>query len=383
MIRVAFIGLGYRGRYLHQLMQSLEGVEVVGLADPWLRAEDCPEGVRPFWGESGYEAMLEECQPHLVVVASPWHLHERHTLAALDAGADVALEIGGGSTLGQYDAIAKRTRQLGRKVYPLENAVFMRSSMAVGEMIRRGVFGDLISLSGGYRHDLRHLLAGAYQPQEEGQTGLAHKWRTHYYTTTNADLYPTHGLGPISLFASLGREDRLCRLYATSSRALGLEQYLGQRGLTTPRIKTGDVITTLLTTERGVLLRLTHDTTLPRPRSLDYEVQGTRAIWQGEHRRIYIDGVSPREQWEDDSPYLIEYDHPLWRKWGAEALRYDQHHQGMDYVMLRCLIADLQGEAVYPITLSDLALWSSITPLSAQSIATGQALQLPSPSSPQ
>lgn len=375
MIRIAFIGLGYRGRYLHQLMQALANVEIVGIADPNLENLESANNTRSFAGSMGYKAMLEVCQPDLVIVASPWHLHEEHALASLEAGANVALEIGGGSTSGQYDTLAERAQTLGRRVYPLENAVFMRSSMAIGQMVEQGVFGDLIALCGGYRHDLRHLLTQTAEKTESGSTNT-NGWRTQYYTTTNADLYPTHGLGPISLFASIGRQDKICQLYATSSRALGLKQFLQTQGLPSPHIATGDIVTTLMTTERGIVVRLVHDTTLPRPRSLDYEVQGTKAIWQGEYRRIYIEGISPYEQWEEDSIYLNKYDHPLWQQWGEEALIHDQHHKGMDYIMLRCLIADLLGQESYPITLADLILWSSVTSLSAQSIATGQAIQL-------
>lgn len=42
----------------------------------------------------------------------------------------------------------------------------------------------------------------------------------------------------------------------------------------------GDVTVTQLETASGILVSLTHDTTLPRPRSLDLEIQGTKGIWQ-------------------------------------------------------------------------------------------------------
>lgn len=60
----------------------------------------------------------------------------------------------------------------------------------------------------------------------------------------------------------------------------------------------GDVTVTQLETASGTLVSLTHDTTLPRPRSLDFEIQGTKGIWQGEQRRIYLEGKSPHETWE-------------------------------------------------------------------------------------
>ena len=46
----------------------------------------------------------------------------------------------------------------------------------------------------------------------------------------------------------------------------------------------------------------------------------------------------------------------------------DRHHSGMDYVMLKALEADLKNQILFPITLKDLALWTSITPWSKLSI---------------
>lgn len=40
----------------------------------------------------------------------------------------------------------------------------------------------------------------------------------------------------------------------------------------------------------------------------------------------------------------------------------------MDYVMLKALEADLKNQILFPITLKDLALWTSITPWSKISI---------------
>lgn len=61
---------------------------------------------------------------------------------------------------------------------------------------------------------------------------------------------------------------------------------------------------------------------------------------------------------------------------GRESLKHDSHHQGMDYIMLRCVAAELTknasadsaGSIRYPATLSDLALWTSVTLLSEISI---------------
>lgn len=369
-IRVAFIGLGYRGEYLYRLVRCIPTYEVVGIADPELRESDYPEVACYSRGEEDYRRMLAEARPQLTIIASPWALHTEQTLACLEAGSHVGLEVRGGSELGVYDALLETSARLGLTVYPLENAVFMRECLAVWRMVEAGALGEIVSLAGGYRHDLRPLLVS---PEGIlGGTPGEGKWRTEYYTETNGDLYPTHGIAPLALMIGLGRRDAPHSLYSVASRAYGLAQYIEQRGGVAPEIATGDVVTTQIVTRRGVLVRLTHDTTLPRPRSLDYEVQGTRGIWQGEHRRIYMEGMEPDQTWQDDAGYVDEYEHPLWRCWGLEALEHDEHHRGMDYIMLRWLAQDVLslGEP-YPITLADMALWSAITPLSAESIRQG------------
>ena len=138
----------------------------------------------------------------------------------------------------------------------------------------------------------------------------------------------------------------------------------------------GDIVNTIITCVNGETITLRHDTTLPRPRSLDFEVQGTRGIWLGDRRLIYLEGQSPRETWEPDQAYLQPYEHDYWKWWGEEALRYDSHHQGMDYIMLKAVAADWQHIVSYPADVHDLALWTSVTPLSGLSIAERRTVSL-------
>ena len=41
----------------------------------------------------------------------------------------------------------------------------------------------------------------------------------------------------------------------------------------------------------------------------------------------------------------------------------------MDYIMLKALEAEMKQEIPYPADIHDLALWTSVTPLSIQSVA--------------
>jgi len=368
-IKTVLIGAGYRGQRLLRLMQGIEAYNVTAVFDP--AAVFHTDGMLEVYteGPEDYKRMIAVQHPELVVIASPWHFHVEQALYALEQGCHVAMEIKGGFCLGEYDPLIKVASRKGLRIYPLENAVFTRENMAMLQLVQAGVLGQLVALRGGYRHDLRDMLV-----DEQGNLGNPNKpegiWRSRFYLTENGDLYPTHGLAPLCLAAGVGRTDRIAELTSFSSRACGLNEFVAHRGGTSPLpVSMGDIVITQMRTEAGVLITLTHDTTLPRPRSLDFELQGSKGIWRGEFRQIYIEGESPYETWEDDEKYIARYEHICWQKWGKEALIQDVHHQGMDYIMLRMLAADFRGEMTYPITAGDLALWTSVSPYSKLSIA--------------
>lgn len=369
MIKTAFIGLGYRGRQLYGLLQHIRGFRIVAFADPGVE-EDTVAGIPCYQrGEEDYRRMLAEQKPQLVFVASPWHCHVRHALHCMECGADVALEIKGGLYIDEYRPLIACAARTGRRIYPLENTLFMRENLAIYNMVQAGLLGEIVYMRGGYRHDLRRLLL-----DDDGTLGNREKtesvWRSRFYQEENGDLYPTHGLAPLCLFAGIGRTDRIKCLTSFASKPAGLRQRIKDLGGdSSVKIALGDVVVTQLETENGVLLTLTHDTTLPRPRSLDFEVQGTKGIWQGDRRLIYVEGSSPEETWEPDESYINRYEHRYWRQWGQEAVEVDAHHGGMDYVMLKALEEDICGGEPYPVTVDDLALWTSVTPWSKVSIA--------------
>ncbi len=368
-IKTVLIGAGYRGQRLLRLMQGIEAYNVTAVFDP--AAVFHTDGMLEVYteGPEDYKRMIAVQHPELVVIASPWHFHVEQALYALEKGCHIAMEIKGGFCLGEYDPLIEVASRKGLRIYPLENAVFTRENMAMLQLVQAGVLGQLVALRGGYRHDLRDMLV-----DEQGNLGNPNKpegiWRSRFYLTENGDLYPTHGLAPLCLAAGVGRTDRIAELTSFSSRACGLNEFVAHRGGTSPLpVSMGDIVITQMRTEAGVLITLTHDTTLPRPRSLDFELQGSKGIWRGEFRQIYIEGESPYETWEDDEKYIARYEHICWQKWGKEALIQDVHHQGMDYIMLRMLAADFRGEMTYPITAGDLALWTSVSPYSKLSIA--------------
>ena len=288
----------------------------------------------------------------------------------------VALEIKGGLYIDEYTPLMELAEQHGCRVYPLENTLFYA----------RKPFHSQYSGIRSVGRDCLHARWLSARPAALvagrcGNIGNREKtesvWRSKFYQEENGDLYPTHGLAPLCMIAGINRKDRIRSLTSFASKPAGMLQRIKDLGGNTDvEIRTGDVVITQLETENGILLSLTHDTTLPRPRSLDFEIQGTKGIWQGDRRLIYIEGSSPDETWEADRTYIDCYEHSYWQQWGRKALEVDSHHQGMDYIMLKALEADLKEEYPYPATLDDLALWTSVTPWSKISISERRTVRL-------
>lgn len=371
-IKTCIIGLGYRGKRLLTLLSSIDDFDIVSVFDPCVD-EDISMKYNSFSnGKDDYRNMILQCSPDLVIIASPWEYHVEQAVFAVLNGCHVALEIKGGLYIDEYKPLLEAAIEKGRNIYPLENTVFMREHMSMLNLINSGVLGKIVAVKGGYRHDLRKILLN-----EDGEIGrnpgTEGIWRGRFYLKDNADIYPTHGLAPICPFSGIGRTDKITELVSFASASHGISEYINRCGGNAgQKITMGDVIVTQMLTEKGTLVTLTHDTTLPRPRSLDIEVQGSKGIWRGEFRKIYIENVSPYETWEDDAVYIDRFEHEAWKKWGKDAVIIDEHHKGMDYIMLKYLAEDIKGKEIYPINISDLALWTSVTPLSKTSIAEGR-----------
>ena len=92
-IRVGMIGVGDRGNDLLGQIRSVQGVEVVAMADIYSRRRDEAKskvpGIQTF---DDYRRLLDMNDVDAVIVASPLHIHTRHFLDTLAAGKDLYAE---------------------------------------------------------------------------------------------------------------------------------------------------------------------------------------------------------------------------------------------------------------------------------------------------
>jgi hypothetical protein len=253
--------------------------------------------------------------------------------------------------------------------------------MAVMNMVRQGMFGELIHLQGGYQHNLRdvkfndgiHPYGGGVEFGEKGYSEA--KWRTQHSIDRNGDLYPTHGIGPVAMLTNINRGNRFTSLVSYSSKARGLHEYIVEKGGANHpnakiNFKLGDVVTTMIQTANQETILLQHDTSLPRPYSLGFRVQGTKGLWMDVNQSLYLHGISKDEdRWEAAKPYLEKYDHPLWQKFQNDTI--GAGHGGMDFFVLHEFVEAIKNKTTTPLDVYDAAAWTAISPLSQESVAAG------------
>jgi predicted dehydrogenase len=391
-LRVGMIGVGLRGQGHLDLLLRRSDVDIVAICDidermlksSKDRISKSGKKVPPIYSEGKYawQKMLEKEKMDAVIISTPWEWHKPMIIGSLEAGVRyVGTEVVLGITLQDHWDVVKAAEKHQGHVMMLENVCYRRDVMAVLNMVRQGLFGEIIHLQGGYQHDLREVKfndgVSAYgKGVEFGEKAFSEaRWRTEHSVHRNGDLYPTHGIGPIAHYVNINRGNRFVSLSAFSSKARGLHDYVVKKGgadhpNAKVNFKLGDVVTTQISCANGETILLQHDTNLPRPYSLGFRVQGTEGIWMDLNRGIYIEGKSARpHSWDDQKTWLEKYDHPLWARWSKEAQ--GSGHGGMDFYVIHSFVESAKKGEPTQMDVYDAAAWSAITPLSEQSIDLG------------
>lgn len=398
-VRIGIIGVGLRGQEHLELLLKRKDVDVVAFCDVDDRMIVSAKELINASGKKmpqlytgdiyAWKIMLEKEKLDAVLIATPWEWHKPMIIGAIESGIKyVATEVILGISLQDHWDVVKTAEKYNAHVMMLENVCYRRDVMAVLNMVRQGLFGELIHLQGGYQHDLREVKFNdgihAYgYGVEFGEKAFSEaRWRTEHSVHRNGDLYPTHGIGPIAHYLNINRGNRFVSLSSFSSKSRGLHNYIVKNGGENhPNAKVkfnlGDVVTTHIKCANGETVLLQHDTNLPRPYSLGFRVQGTQGLWMDVNKGIYIEGKSQKpHQWDAQKEWLDKYDHPLWARWINETE--GAGHGGMDFFVVHAFIESVKRKTHTPMDVYDAAAWSAISPLSEQSIELGnQTVEFP------
>ena len=376
LIKVGFVGIGHQGMSHIKNLVRIDGCQVTAVCD--IRPErtevasnligkyDFPAPKVYAGGDEDFVRMCKEEDLDLVYNAAPWRWHTPICLAAMKNGIHAASEVNIALTIEDCWKLVETSEKTEKHCIMMENCCYAESELMVLNMIRKGLFGEVMHGECGYLHDLRALkLSPTYY---EGM------WRLHQSVKLNGNLYPTHGIGPMAGCMDINRGDALDYLVSMSTNAYGLNLFAKENypdtEWTDKKFALGDVNTTLIRTKKGKTIVCQHDTNLPRPYSRDFLVQGTKGIMRGyPTEKIHLDGVTKGHKWDEIDEYREKYGHPVWEK--TRSLVKGAGHGGMDFIEDYRLINALRNGLEPDIDVYDSVVWSAIIPMSEQSIAAG------------
>lgn len=389
-VRVGFVGLGSRGRGLMKKAIRISGTKVVGICD---LNQECIElalagaaefGEKPKVYEK-YTDMLADPKIDAVLVTTSWSSHITLACMAMEAGKAVAMEVGPAMSIQECYKLVEVQEKTGVKFMFLENTCYNRNNLLFLNMLREGIFGEIIHASGCYQHCVTDIVYKEYKAFNDGVPGNE---RIINRMMRNMEPYPTHDVGPISKALNINRGNRFLSLTAMSSKSRGLNAYIEKEygkeaaGEFAP-LAQGDVVTTLIKCAGGETVSLTWNTALPVPPSKAFKYFGTNGAYNEELKSVHIDGVTPKDeknptakQWEPLENYNKKYKHPGW-VWFDKNKYMDKYsinpkaHGDADYLILMAFADCIREDYDPPIDVYDAATWIAVSVLVEQSLALG------------
>ncbi|MEK9755813.1 MAG: Gfo/Idh/MocA family oxidoreductase [Bacteroidota bacterium] len=383
LIKAAFIGVGYRGKSHLKLFASLPGTEVVGLSDLYednlnqsidilKKLNRQTKNIKTYFGDKDkWKLLLEEVKPDIVFISTNWNNHGIMAVETMKSGAHAFVEVPLAMTIKELWEIVDISEKHRKHCMMMENVNYGREELMFLNIIRSGKLGEILHGEAAYIHDLRFQMY-----EEERGTG---SWRTHQYEKSKGNLYPTHGLGPVSQYMNLLRsEDNFKSIVSFSSPAIGRKSFARKNFNEDHKwnklnFQNGDINTSIIKTYLGRTIMVQWDETSPRPYTRLNLIQGTKGILAGyPTRAAFDDGFEDyskdSHQWlkEEGLKRLYQiYDHPLYKRLNDKTK--NTGHGGMDGIMMYRIVECLQNGLPLDQNVYEGCAWSSLIELTANS----------------
>ncbi|HKJ69992.1 MAG TPA: Gfo/Idh/MocA family oxidoreductase [bacterium] len=384
-VRLGFVGIGGRGSYHLDSALGIPGVEVPALCeirdDRLQRAREWVEqSGRPTPGlygrtETDFRRMCETEELDAVICSTNWKWHAPVCLSAMRNEKHAVTEVPIIQTVDEAWDIVETYEKTGYWATLALEQVLLESSgglyLTILNMIRQGMFGDIIHAEGGYIHDLRFV---KHDPERE-------PWRLQHSIDRNGNLYPDHPMNRIMPHMDINHGDRFDKIVSMSSKAVMLNRYAREYyGPDHPNVtmdmNQGDYNASLIRTVNGKLVTLNFDTNTPHPRGL-YRMQGSEGVFLDGRGlsgpQVYFDGISPEaHEWEPADEYITEHKHPALKNYNpSERQAIRGHGSGSRETPLtwHLLVKNLREDTMPYFDVYDSVTGSVTSPLSEQSVA--------------
>ncbi len=370
-LRLGVVGLGGRGFSLTKMFFGMDMVDVVAVCDLYedrvKRAQDEAKGrgLTEPEGTLDYKEIITRDKIDCVVISTSWRTRIDIVIYALEQGVAVGSEVGGANCIEDCFRLVNAWERTKTPYMFCENCNYGERELTVLNMVKKGLFGDIVHCEGGYCHDLRDEVAKGRENRH---------YRLDEYLNYNRENYPSHELGPIMRVLDINNSNRLVSLASFASKSAGINEWAktNKPEMVDTRFAQGDVVTTVIKCANGETIVLSLDTTLPRPYSRRFTVRGTKGMSMEDGGMIFFDGEGhfvTDELKHNEKKYFTEYADPLW----AELTEEDKAagHGGMDFLCYRDFFNHVISGEPMPIDVYDGATIMAISPLSEMSIKLG------------
>lgn len=379
-VGVAIIGLGNRGTGTTRRLASIEGVEIKALCDlepdRVTRAKEAIQHTNHnpdeySGGENEWKKVCERNDIDLVAIVTPWHLHTPMCVYAMENDKHAYTELVAAQTIDECWQLVETSERTRKHCVQMSSSCHSGRQAYLLNMVRNGVFGELIHAEGAYIHDLLRN----YNFNKEMYHNM---WRLKENTGRHGSLYPQHGFVPIAQMMDLNYGDTIESLVSVSSKDFMMgktakelaeeddfwEPYVGKD-------YRGNMNITTMRTYKGSTVVIQHDVSSPRPRPHLPLISGTEGFYSDGRFAIDHRGYKTEEEFQE----MVETYTPEITKRFSEALSKAQNTERAghsyynvtetDWRLIDCLRNGLPVEMdVY-----DAALSSAIVPLSEWSVA--------------
>ena len=381
-VRVGIIGTGNRGTSLLRNLLVMDGVEIPVLCDLHmdrlanarnLCVEAGQKEPRQYAGkENGFKQLFDQEELDAVIIATYWDSHAAIALEAMQHGIYPGVEVPIALTLDECWDLVDTSENTGIPCMMLENWSFRRDNLAILNMIRQGMFGEMVHCHCAHSHD---CIDHWFFDKDDGHQ----RWPAEYLLKYNRDQYPTHSLGPVLSWMDINYGDVISEIYSVATASKGINAYFTRRfGEDHPnaklKFKQGDIVTSTLKTRKGKTIIVNYDMQLPRPYDNRWSIQGTLGIYNEQRTALYLAETSPQyHQWEPFKPYEEKYLH----KWWKEDPKMSEGHGGVDYLELSLFIDAVRNKTQTPIDVYDSVTMSAVVALSGMSIEQNSPIEFP------
>ncbi|MCK9412897.1 MAG: Gfo/Idh/MocA family oxidoreductase [Prolixibacteraceae bacterium] len=374
-VRVGIIGLGQRGPSHVQRMSIIEGVEIRALCDLLPEKAEAAKknlegtGHNPglyAGGRDEWKKLCDRDDLDLVIITTPWYMHAEMGIYAMEHGKHVASEVPAAGTIEECWKLVETAERTRKHFMMMENDAYMEFQMLTLNMARKGFFGEVVHGDCAYNT--------SKMKNNFSKSLYWDMWWLKQYASRKGNIYPTHGLGPVSQIMDINRGDSFDFLVSVESNDFMMNRRAMELAETDDFFKPftgkdyrGNMNVTVIRTKKGRTIMLQHDATSPSPHNIIHGISGTKgtALYDPQPPRL----ATGNHEWvsqEEFQKLKEKYTPEIFMKMGT--LARDSGHGGSDLLLSWRLIDCLHNGLPLDQDVYDAASLSSVIPLSEWSV---------------